>query len=53
MDYNQPTGGLPGDVPRCYVDYWEDSPWMGYLRQHVPPELREQITFRSFGVHFY
>jgi hypothetical protein len=36
---------LPG-VRLCYVDYWEDGPLVGHLRDNVPPELAGQVRFR-------
>jgi hypothetical protein len=33
-------------VRYCFVDYWEDSPWLQHLRRHVPEELSGQIQFR-------
>jgi hypothetical protein len=36
---------LPG-VRLCYVDYWEDGPLVGHLRENVPPELAGQVRFR-------
>ncbi len=40
------SGSLVGDVPRCYVDYWEDGPWIEHLRQNRPPELRHALLIR-------
>ena len=39
------AGGLIGGVQLCYVDYFQDSPWVEHLRQHVPPEMRDQLPF--------
>jgi hypothetical protein len=36
-------------VQTCWIDYWEDGPWLDYLRRHVPPELLERVRFRSVG----
>lgn len=41
------ASGLTGGVQYCFVDYWEDDPWVDHLRRHVPPELQKQIQFRS------
>jgi hypothetical protein len=41
-------GGLIGGVQRCYIDYVEDGPWVQHLRKNVPPELADQLRFRSF-----
>ncbi len=39
-------GGLGPGVRLCYVHYWEDGPFVEYLRQNVPPDLAERIKFR-------
>jgi hypothetical protein len=44
-----PAGGLIGGVQLCYVDYWRDEPWIDYLREHVPPEMANQVKFRSMA----
>jgi len=36
-----------GDMRIYSVDYWADAPWVAYLREHVPPTLRERIRFRA------
>src|SRR4051812_6075434 len=41
------TGALGGGVQRCFIDYWEEGPWIEHLRQTVPEELRPQVVFRS------
>jgi hypothetical protein len=41
------TNGLVGGVQRCFVDYEEDNTWVEHLRRNVPPELKNQIEFRS------
>jgi hypothetical protein len=40
------TQSLTASVQHCFIDYWEDSPWLQHLRRHVPAELRSQIQFR-------
>jgi hypothetical protein len=35
-----------GGVSHCFVDYWEDGPWIEHLRGSVPPELKRQVMFR-------
>jgi hypothetical protein len=40
------TESLTSGVQHCFIDYWEDSPWLLHLRRHVPAELRNQIEFR-------
>jgi hypothetical protein len=37
---------LAGGVRHCFVDYWDEGPWLNYLRQNVPPDLRGHIEFR-------
>src|SRR5262249_53999677 len=36
-------------VQHCFVDFWEDGPWMRHLRAHVPAELVGQVQFRSIA----
>jgi hypothetical protein len=38
---------LPGNVDACFVDYWQDGPWIEHLRGSVPPELERHIKFRA------
>src|SRR5262249_41116100 len=38
--------GLMKGVQQCYVDYWQEDPWIDYLKQHPPEELRLQVQFR-------
>lgn len=45
-----PAGGLIGGVQHCFLDYWEDGPWVDHLRHHVPAHLESQIVFRRIGV---
>jgi len=40
------TESLTSGVQYCFVDYWEESPWLNHLRTHVPQELRNQMQFR-------
>jgi hypothetical protein len=40
------TAGLTGDVARCYVDYWEESPWIEHLRQNRPAGLENTVVIR-------
>jgi hypothetical protein len=42
-------GSLMGGVQRCYVDYWDDGPWIDHLRQSLPVDWRQQIKFRPVG----
>lgn len=39
-------GGLGTGVQHCFVDYWEDGPWLLHLSQHVPKELKSAVRFR-------
>jgi hypothetical protein len=41
------VGSLVGGVNHCFVDYWEECPWLDHLRQHVPPELKQHVRFRQ------
>jgi len=38
-----PLGGLQ----QCYIDYWQDGPWIEHLRKNVPTDLHRMIKFRS------
>jgi hypothetical protein len=40
------TESLTAGVQYCFIDYWEDGPWLQHLRKHVPTELRSQVQFR-------
>lgn len=42
-----PAESLLAGVQHCFVDFWEDGPWVRHLRAHVPVELRGQIQFRA------
>jgi hypothetical protein len=46
LDPANPTGGAGGRLQTFWVDSWQDSPWVEYLRANVPPELRDQVRFR-------
>jgi hypothetical protein len=39
-------GGLSGGAGQCFLDYWQDGPWVEHLRRNVPAELRTRLTFR-------
>jgi hypothetical protein len=41
------TGALVGDVQHCFVDYYEDGPWIEHLKRNVPDDLHSQIVFRQ------
>lgn len=43
------TATLLGGVQKCYLDYWEDSPWIDHLRAHAPAELRGAVRFRDIN----
>jgi hypothetical protein len=34
-------------VETCFVDYWQDGPWIDYLRASVPSDLAPRIKFRA------
>ncbi len=46
---DSPAGTLVGGVQHCYLDYWEDGPWIDHLRRNIPKNLQEQILFRPVG----
>ncbi len=35
-----------GGVKRCYIEYWQDDPWIDHLQAHLPPELEDRVRFR-------
>src|SRR5262245_16418090 len=35
-----------GGVQQCYVDFWEETPWLEHLRQNVPEHLKTHVKFR-------
>jgi hypothetical protein len=37
----------PRRLDRFWVDYWNDGPWVDYLKAHLPEELRPRVRFRS------
>jgi hypothetical protein len=44
---NATGNGLLGSGSQCYLDYWQDGPWIEHLRRHVPAELKDRLTFRD------
>jgi hypothetical protein len=40
------TGSLAIGVHNCFVDYWQDDPWISNLAANVPDELRGHVHFR-------
>jgi ABC-2 family transporter len=48
-DHGGTTDVLHGGVANCFVDYWQDDPWVEYLRANVPPELQNRVHFRYAG----
>lgn len=40
------AGVLSGGLETCYIDYWQDNPWVAHLRNHVPADMKRQIVFR-------
>jgi hypothetical protein len=48
QDEGQPTN-FAGGLQHCFVDYWEDGPWIEHLRQSVPAVLRPHIRFRAIA----
>ena len=38
---------LTGKVDRCFIDYWQDGPWLEHLRANVQADLQRHITFRA------
>src|SRR6266849_5608885 len=46
------ANGLVGGVQRCFIDFEEDNTWVDHLRHNVPPEMKNQIEFRSVANTF-
>lgn len=42
----QASLGMLRGAHHCYVDYWDDSPWVEYLKRNVPESQRASIHFR-------
>ena len=40
------AGALAGGADGCFLDYWQDGPWIEHLRRNVPPELEQRVQFR-------
>jgi hypothetical protein len=40
------TEALAGGVQHCFIDYWEEGPWLEHLKRNVPAELRGRVQFR-------
>jgi len=40
------TGNLTAGVHNCFVEYWQDDPWIKHLEANVPAELRGSLRFR-------
>jgi succinate dehydrogenase hydrophobic anchor subunit len=43
----RPTMLAAAEIRTCWVDYWETGPWVAYLHDHVPADMRERIRFRA------
>jgi hypothetical protein len=41
------AGGLAPGAQRCFVDYWQDGPFIEHLRRNKPEELSQQLIFRD------
>jgi hypothetical protein len=39
-------GASAGGAECCFIDYWQDGPWIAHLRRNVPPELEGRVRFR-------
>jgi hypothetical protein len=45
-DHRESVDVLHGGVAHCFVDYWQDDPWVDHLKANVPPELTSRVHFR-------
>lgn len=43
----QTTFGMSRGANRCYIDYWDDSPWVEHLKRNVPESMRPSVHFRD------
>jgi hypothetical protein len=41
---------LTGGVDYCFLDYWQEDPWIDHLRRNVPDKMRSQIKFRPVTI---
>src|SRR5258705_71033 len=41
--------GMVGGVHHCFIDFDRETPFIKYLEDNVPKELKEQIKFRPIG----
>jgi hypothetical protein len=48
-DRGNSAGVLQGGVTNCFVDYWQDDPWVEHLKANVPPNLKSHILFRPIS----
>ncbi len=40
------SGSLGASVSNCFVDYWQEDPWIKHLESHIPDELQGHVRFR-------
>jgi hypothetical protein len=45
-DHSESVDVLHGGVANCFVDYWQEGPWVEHLKANVPPELKARVHFR-------
>jgi hypothetical protein len=43
---NSPGSTILGGDAHCYVDYWQNGPWIEHLRQNIPDNLKNRVTIR-------
>jgi ABC-2 family transporter protein len=41
------SAGLMPGAYHCYFDYWEESPWIEFLKAKVPESIRSRTHFRN------
>ncbi len=40
------SGNLTASVHNCFIEYWQDDPWIKHLEAHVPDDLHGALRFR-------
>jgi len=43
----QSSAGYLRGVQHCYIDYWDEGPWIEYLKDNLPRPMANEIHFRN------